>query len=351
MILNSQQETRKDRSNYRGKDIMIFSGDAHPKFAQAIADELGTTLAQSEMGRFADGEVKVRINTSARGYDCYVVQPTCAPVNDNLMGLLVMIDALKRASAFRITAVIPYFGYARQDRKAKPHDPISAKLVADLLTAAGADRILTMDLHALQIQGFFNIPVDHLIGAPLITSCFLDELNINPQDYVCLSPDMGSVTRVRTYAENLGGLPIAIANKNRYDANKCEVLNIIGDVKDKKVLLLDDMIDTAGTLCGAANLAMQMGAASVTAAATHGVLSGEAIARINESCIDKLYLLDTINIPQEKLTACPKIEVLSCAKFFAEAIKYIHQDEPLTDLITKYYHEKVVHLDPAESTR
>ena len=237
--------------NFHGKDIKIFSANSNPKLAKMIAEALGLPLGKSEVATFSDGEIAVSINESVRGSDVFVVQSTCEPVNDNLMELLIMIDAFKRASAARITAVIPYMGYARQDRKAKARDPISAKLVADLITTAGADRVLTMDLHASQIQGFFNIPVDHLVGAPILANYFRELIGDQKDDYVVVSPDLGSVTRARNFAARLD-CPLAIVDKRRQRANVCEVMNIIGDVRDKKVILVDDMIDTAGTLCNAA---------------------------------------------------------------------------------------------------
>lgn len=244
------------------------------------------------------------------------------------MELLIMIDAFKRASAARITAVIPYMGYARQDRKAKARDPISAKLVADLITTAGADRVLTMDLHAPQIQGFFNIPVDHLLGAPILANYFRELVGNNKEEYVVVSPDFGSVTRARNFATRLD-LSIAIVDKRRQRANVCEVMNIIGDVKDKKVIMVDDMIDTAGTLCNAANALVEKGGAkSVIAAATHGVLSGPAIDRIRDSVIDKVVLLDTIVLPPEK--RIDKFVQLDVAPVFSEAIERIYEDKPVS---------------------
>jgi len=250
-------------------------------------------------------------------------------VNNNIMELLIMIDAMKRASAARITAVIPYFGYARQDRKAKARDPISAKLVADLITTAGADRVLTMDLHAPQIQGFFNIPVDHLVGAPTLASFLRGRIGRDNEEYVVVSPDLGSVTRARNFASRLG-CPLAIIDKRRQRANVCEVMNIIGDVKGKKVILVDDMIDTAGTLCNAAGAIKARGAKSVTACATHGVLSGPAIGRIRDSALDEVVLLDTIALPPEK--QIEKIKVLSVAPVLAEAVARIYSDKPVSTL-------------------
>ena len=292
-------------------------------------DALGIPVGKSEVTSFSDGEIAVSLHESVRGSECFIVQSTCAPVNDNIMELLIMIDAMKRASAARITAVIPYFGYARQDRKAKARDPISAKLVADLITSAGADRVLTMDLHAAQIQGFFNIPVDHLVGAPILANYFKKKIGDNPDDYVVVSPDLGSVTRARNFATRLG-CTIAIIDKRRPKANVCEVMSIIGDVKDKKVILVDDMIDTAGTLCNAAQACIERGGATeVYAGATHAVLSGPAIERIRNSVLKEVVLLDTIAVPEDKYL--DKFTTLTIAPVFAEAIERIYEDKPLSE--------------------
>ena len=316
--------------NFHGKDIKIFSANSHVRLAKDISGLLNVPLGRSDVGTFSDGEIAVSINESVRGSDVFVVQSTCAPVNDHLMELLIMIDAFKRASAARITAVIPYMGYARQDRKAKARDPISAKLVADLITAAGADRVLTMDLHAPQIQGFFNIPVDHLVGAPILANYFREYIAGHKEEFVVVSPDLGSVTRARNFAARLD-CPIAIVDKRRQRANVSEVMNIIGDVHGKKVILLDDMIDTAGTLCNAAQAIVEKGGAQrVIAAATHGVLSGPAIERLNASAIERIVLLDTIALPAEK--KIDKIVVLPTASVFAEAIERIYDDKPVSVL-------------------
>lgn len=314
-----------------GKEIKIFAGNASRATAQSIAENLGLQLGNNTVGTFSDGEISVSLNESVRGSDVFVVQSTCAPVNNNIMELLIMIDALKRASAARITAVIPYFGYARQDRKAKARDPISAKLVADLISTAGADRVLTMDLHAPQIQGFFNIPVDHLLGVPVLVPYFLRKFGPEMRDnVVVVSPDLGSVTRARNFANRIN-TPIAIVDKRRQQANVCEVMNIIGDVKGKSVILVDDMVDTAGTLCNAAQALMEIGGArEVYACATHGVLSGPAIERIKLSPIKELVLLDTIELPCEK--QIDKIVALPCAHVFAEAIERIYEDLPVSTL-------------------
>jgi ribose-phosphate pyrophosphokinase len=311
-----------------GKNIKIFTGNAHPELAKEIANIIGVQVGDSIVGRFSDGEISVNINESVRGADVFVVQSTSAPVNENLMELLIMIDAFKRASAGRVTAVIPYYGYARQDRKAKARDPITAKLVANLISAAGADRVLTMDLHAAQIQGYFDIPVDHLLGAPILAKYYQD-LGLVEDDVVVVSPDLGSVTRARRFADRLHA-PIAIIDKRRPKANVSEVMNVIGDIKGKKVILIDDMIDTAGTICNGANALVELGATEVYACCTHAVLSGPAIERIEKSAIKELVVLNTIPLPKEKQIS--KIKSLSVAPLFAEAIKRIYEDLPVSRL-------------------
>lgn len=316
--------------NFHGKDIKIFTCNSNRPVAKQIAECLGLPLGKSDVSMFSDGEISVSMHESVRGSDVFIVQSTCSPVNNNIMELLIMIDACKRASAARITAVVPYMGYARQDRKAKARDPISAKLVADLITTAGADRVLTMDLHAPQIQGFFNIPVDHLLGMPILAPYFKQIVGCNNDGYVAVSPDLGSVTRVRNFAQRID-VPIAIIDKRRQRANVSEVMNIIGDVKDKTVILTDDMIDTAGTLCNAAAAVIEKGGAKdVYACATHGVLSGPAIERIQNSPIKELVLLDTIQLPEEK--QIDKIKILPVAPVFAEAIARIYTDKPVSTL-------------------
>ena len=312
-------------------DIKLFAGNATPELAKKISERLYISLGDATVGRFSDGEIQVQINENVRGADVFIIQSTCAPTNDNLMELIVMVDALRRASAGRITAVIPYFGYARQDRKAKARDPISAKLVANLITEAGADRVLTMDLHANQIQGFFDIPVDNLMGAPIFAKHYLDQFGFGNEEYMVVSPDVGSVARARNFALKLG-LNMAIVDKRREKANQSEVMNIIGNVAGKKVILLDDMVDTAGSLCGAAKALMELGGAkSVNACATHGVLSGPAIDRINDSYIEELLLLDTIPYPADK-PACDKIHYLSVAPIFSDAIKRIYEEVSISSL-------------------
>ncbi len=319
--------------NFHGKDIKIFAGNASKDVAKAISGCLNLPLGKSETTTFSDGEISVSLHESVRGSDCFIVQSTCAPVNDNLMEILIMIDAMKRASAASITVVMPYFGYARQDRKAKARDPISSKLCADLLTCAGADRVLTMDLHANQIQGFFNIPVDHLYGAGLLADYMKAKIGDNPDDFIVVSPDLGSVTRSRNFASKIG-TGLAIIDKRRPKANVCEVMNIIGDARGKKVVLVDDMIDTAGTLCNAANAIVEKGGATeVYACATHAVLSGPAIERIKNSVIKEVVLLDTIPVPEEKMI--DKFTILPVAPLFADAIERIYADKPVSPLYSK----------------
>ena len=312
-----------------GKKIKIFTGNSHPELAKEIASLLGLPVGDAKVGTFSDGEISVDINESVRGTDVFLVQSTGAPVNNNLMELLIMIDAFKRASAGRITAVIPYYGYARQDRKAKSRDPITAKLVADLLTAAGADRVLTMDLHAAQIQGYFNIPVDHLLGSPILAKHFVEKGYADQDDVVVVSPDLGSVTRARKFADSLHA-PIAIIDKRRPRANVSEIMNIIGEVEGKRCILVDDMIDTAGTICNAANALKDLGAKSVSACCTHGVLSGPAFERIENSAIEELVMLNTLTLPED--IDKDKFTSISVAPIFAEAIKRIYYDEAISKL-------------------
>lgn len=308
-----------------GNEIKLFSGNANRKLAEAIAKKLNTELGGIEVNTFSDGEINVHIEETVRGRDLFIIQSTCAPVNENLMELLIMIDAAKRASAGRITAVIPYFGYARQDRKARSRDPITAKLVANLITAAGADRVLTMDLHAEQIQGFFDIPVDNLLGGPTLCNYFAQQKNID----VVVAPDMGSVKRARKVAEKFG-VPIAIIDKRRPKANVMEVMNIIGDVKGKRCFMIDDMIDTAGTICQGAQALKDLGATEIYAACTHSVLSGPAIERLAKSPITKLVMLDTVPLAEEK--KLDKFEILTTADIFAAAIENVYLDKPMSKL-------------------
>ena len=316
-----------------GKDIKVFCGNANRPLAAEICQMMGTKLGESEVKSFADGEVSVSLYETVRGSDVFVVQSTCKPVNDNLMELLVMIDALRRASAGRITAVIPYFGYARQDRKAKSRDPISAKLVANMITASGADRVLTMDLHAAQIQGFFDIPLDHLLGNPSFVDYYLRKFPEDKYDhsqFVVVSPDVGSVSRARTFAQKVH-MSLAIVDKRRQKANECEVMNVIGDVRDKTCILYDDMVDTAGSLCNAARALVEVGGAkAVFACATHGVLSGPSYERIENSPIEEIVFLNTI--PQLGNTPSNKIKFLDVAPVFARAIEHIHGGTSIADL-------------------
>lgn len=308
--------------------IRVFTGNSNPALAQKICEALGVPLGNAGVKTFSDGEVLVEVRENVRGRDVYLVQSTCAPTNNNLMELLVMMDAMKRASAATITAVIPYYGYARQDRKAAPRTPISAKLVADLLTTAGADRVVTIDLHAGQIQGFFNIPVDNLYAAPVILAHLKERFN--GQDVVMVSPDAGGTERARAFAKRLE-CPMAVIDKRRTGPNVAEVMHLIGDVKDKTAIILDDMIDTAGTLTQAAGALKQNGAAAIYACATHGVLSGPAIDRINGSVIEEVVLTDSIPLG-EKSARTSKVKVLSVAPLLAEAIRRIHEDESVSSL-------------------
>ena len=316
-----------------GENIKVFCGNSNPAFAQTICRELGLDMGKSVVQSFSDGEVSVSLEETVRGADVFLVQSTCKPVNEHLMELLVMIDACRRASAGRITAVIPYFGYARQDRKAKSRDPISAKLVANMLTAAGADRVLTMDLHASQIQGFFDIPVDHLLGNPTFVKYYMEKFpedKFNHDDFVVVSPDVGSVARARAFAAKVH-MGLAIVDKRRQKANVCEVMNVIGDVKGKTCILYDDMVDTAGSLCNAAKALVEVGGAKeVYACATHGVLSGPAFDRIEASPIKEMVFHNTI--PVEDKTPSGKIKALDVAPIFARAISHIHGSTSIADL-------------------
>ena len=310
-----------------GDVVKIFAGNGGKNLSLKICKELGLPLGEASVGAFSDGEISITIGESVRGADVFIVQSVAPPeVNTYLMELLIMIDALKRASAGRITAVIPYYGYARQDRKARARDPISAKLVADLLEEAGADRVLAMDLHAAQIQGYFDIPVDHLLGQPLLAN-YVNGKGMD--NMVVVSPDFGSVTRARDFSSKIDS-PIAIIEKRRPKANESEVMSIIGDVEGKNVILVDDMIDTAGTICKAAEVLMEMGANSVMACCTHAVFSGPAIERLAASPINEVVILDTIELPKEKLF--DKLTILSSSKLMAEAIRRIYQNDSLSEL-------------------
>lgn len=308
--------------------IRIFSGNSNPVLAQKICESLGVPLGAARVKTFSDGEILIEIGENVRGRDVYVIQSTCAPTNNNLMELLVMTDALKRASAATITAVIPYYGYARQDRKAAPRTPITAKLVADLITTAGVDRVVTVDLHAGQIQGFFNIPVDNLYAVPVI----LDYLKkrFAGEEIVMVTPDAGGTERARAFAKRLE-CTLAVIDKRRTGPNVAEVMHLIGDVRDKIAIILDDMIDTAGTLTQAAKALKENGARAIYACATHGVLSGPAIERINNSDIEEVVLTDTVPLG-DKGQDTSKVRVLSVAELLAEAIRRIHEDESVSSL-------------------
>ena len=314
-------------------NIKVFCGNANRELAENICKALDIPLGRSTVRTFADGEASVSLEETVRGADVFLIQSSCKPVNDHLMELLVMIDACRRASAGRITAVMPYFGYARQDRKAKSRDPISAKLVANMLTAAGADRILTMDLHAAQIQGFFDIPLDHLLGNPTFVKYYLDKFpedKFNHDDFIVVSPDVGSVGRARAFAAKVH-MGLAIVDKRRQKANECEVMNIIGDVRGKTCILYDDMVDTAGSLCNAAKALVEVGGATaVYACATHGVLSGPAYDRLEASPIQEMVFLNTI--PQVNNTASGKVKFLDVSNVFARAIAHIHGSTSIADL-------------------
>ena len=306
-------------STYSDK-LKIFAGNCHPKLAKEICDYLGTSLVSAEITRFRDGEIGVAIDETVRGADVFVVQPTSPPVNENIMELLVMIDALRRASARRITAVVPYYGYARQDRKAQPRDPITAKLVANLITTAGARRLLSIDMHAPQIQGFFDIPVDHLYAAPIMIDYFKD---MNLENTTAVAPDVGAVKRVRSFAESLD-IPLAIVDKRRPKANVAEVKNVIGNVDGRNVILLDDIIDTAGTITEAVRVLKEKGAKDVYVCASHGLFSGPAVERLKEAPITELIITDTI--PQNEDFGMDNLKVLSVAPLVGEAIDRIFKD-------------------------
>ena len=314
-------------TDHLNRPIKVFSGSSNQSFAQEVAEALGVGVGRARVSRFSDGEIRVEIDESVRGADVYVIQSTSTPVNDNIMEMLIMFDALKRASAGSISAVIPYFGYARQDRKAAPRAPISARLVTDLLAVAGAQRIISMELHAGQIQGFFNGPVDHLYASPVVTP-FLKTLGL--ESPVVVSPDAGGVERARAYAKHLNA-SLAIVDKRRDAPNVAEVMNVIGEVSGSDVILVDDMIDTAGTICQAAKVLKERGAKTVIALATHPVLSGPALTRLTESQIDQVIVTNTIPLTAEA-QSCSKIKVLSVAPLFAEAIRRIHDLSSVSSL-------------------
>ena len=313
-------------SRFRESRLQIFTCNSNPELAQEIADHIGVPLGDAEVGRFSDGEIHVKLNESVLGSDMYVIQSTCHPVNQNLMELLVMVDALKRASARTINVVIPYYGYARQDRKTRARDPITAKLVANLIETAGADRIITMDLHATQIQGFFDIPVDHLLGVPILSKYFVEK---QLDEVVVVSPDHGGVIRARKMAERLGA-PIAIIDKRRPEPNVAEVMNIVGDVRGRTAIIIDDIIDTAGTIMLAADALIEHGAKEVYACCTHPVFSGPAIERIQKANIKEMVVTNTIPLTPEK--QLDKVRVLSVSPLIGEAIIRIHQELSVSKL-------------------
>jgi len=311
-------------------ELVLTAGRANLPLAQEIAEALRTRLAETEVSQFSDGEVFVQVNENVRGADVFVIQPTCHPVNRNIMELLIIIDALKRSSASRITAVIPYYGYGRQDRKVQPRVPITAKLVADLITAAGAQRVLTMDLHAGQIQGFFNIPVDHLFAAPVLLQYFLRRLEQGDwRDLVVVAPDAGGVERARAFAKRLG-TSLAIMDKRRTGINEAKIMHVIGEVRDKDVILLDDLIDTAGTITQAVQALKEEGARRILASCTHPVLSGPAVERLEESAIEEVVVTNTI--PLRSDVSGKKIKVLSVAPLLGEAIRRIHTETSVSSL-------------------
>jgi ribose-phosphate pyrophosphokinase len=318
------------------KDLRLFTGNANPKLAYDVAQELGIELGKGEVGRFSDGEIRIKIDESVRGMDVFIIQPTCHPVNENLMELLLLIDAFKRASARRITAVVPYYGYGRQEKKVRPREPISAKLVADLISVAGADRVLTVDLHADQIQGFFNCPVDQLTAVPILADYF-NSMGLSNGEVVVVSPDVGGVARARHFAELLGA-PLAIIAKRRPEPNKAEAMEIIGDVEGKTVIMVDDIVDTGGSLLKGAEALLERGAKKIFACCTHPVLSGEAVQRIENGPIEELVVTDTIPLGEKN---SHKIKVLSIAPLLAEAIARIHNEKSVSALFRRVPQRKI----------
>lgn len=314
-------------------NLRLFTGNSNPELANKVAGYLGVQLGEITVRRFADGEVQIRVEESARGNDVFIVQPTCAPTNDNLMELMIMLDAFRRASANRITVVMPYYGYARQDKKIKPREPITARLVADMLQMAGASRIVTIDLHAEQIQGFFSCPVDHLYGGPIIGEHLVQEGFADRSDVVVVAPDVGSVGRAKSLAETLG-CPFVVIAKRRPEPNKVEVVEIIGEFQNKICILIDDMIDTGGSIIGGAEALMQRGAREVIAACTHAVFSGSALHRLQDSIFSKIVCLDTIPISRENRV--PKLTVLESGHLIAEAIRRIHLNESVSSLFNDW---------------
>lgn len=323
-------ETGRERGEIEmSVDLKLFAGNANPELAQKIAKYLGIQLGEMMLTRFADGEIRVKIEESARGANVFIVQPTCSPANDNVMELMIMLDAFRRASASQITVVMPYYGYARQDKKTRPREPITARLIADMITMAGADRILTVDLHAEQIQGFFNVPVDHLYGGPIIGDYLIQEGYADRDDVVVVSPDTGSVGRAKALAEMLGS-PFVLIAKRRPEPNKVEIVEIIGEFQDKVCIIIDDMIDTGGSIVMGAQALMQRGAKEVIATCTHPIFSGTALHRLQDSVISRIICLDTIPIARDKMV--PKLTVLESARLIGEAIRRINLNESVSDL-------------------
>jgi ribose-phosphate pyrophosphokinase len=316
-----------ERNHPRLPDLKVFTGNAHRSLAREICNHLGVPIGEAHVGRFPDGEVRLQVMENVRGADVFVIQPTCSPVNDNLMELLIMLDALRRASAWRVTAVMPYYGYARQDRKDRPRVPISSKLVADLLTSAGASRVLALDLHASQIQGYFNIPVDHLYATPVTVDHFR---KLRLKNLVVVSPDPGGVERARAFAKRLR-VPLAIIDKRREDADVVEIMNVIGDVVGKTCLIVDDMIDTGGTLVRGAKALLDKGAIKTFACCTHGVFARDAIKRICDSPLEQVVATNSIPLSAEG-EKCGKIKVLSVGRLLARAIQSIHQETSVSKL-------------------
>ena len=309
-------------------DIKIFTGNSNTALVGSICKELNINKGACVVSQFSDGEISIDIQETVRGKDVFVIQPTSGPVNDSVMELLIMIDALKRASAGRISAVVPYYGYARQDRKVRAREPITAKLVANLITIAGANRLIAMDLHAGQIQGYFDIPVDHLTAIPILAEYF--DANIDSENFVAVSPDLGGVTRTRSFSEKLNNIPIAIIEKRRPKANVSEVMNVIGSIEGKDCILVDDIVDTAGTICKAAEALKQYGAKKIYGCATHGVLSGPAIERIENSVMEKFVITDSILLKEEN--KIDKIEIVSVAPLFADAIRRVHSNDSISKM-------------------
>ncbi|MEA2552139.1 MAG: ribose-phosphate pyrophosphokinae [Fimbriimonadaceae bacterium] len=323
------QEVRSEVQRPGMEELKLFAGNAHPMLAQRVADYLGIVMGKLTATKFADGELRVMVEESARGNDVYIIQPTCAPANDHIMELLIMLDAFKRASARRVTVVMPYYGYARQDKKIKPREPITARLIADLISVAGANRVVAIDLHAEQLQGFFNMPVDHLYGGPIISRYLISEGYKESDDVVVVSPDVGGVTRAKRLAEALG-CSFAVIAKRRPEPNKVEVVEIVGRVANKKCLMIDDMIDTGSSIISGAEALMERGATEVVATCTHPILSRDAAPRLQASCIKEVVCVDTIPIPAEKNV--PKLTVLPSHELIGEAIRRIHLNESISEL-------------------